>query len=233
MITKNNTILVFDLDDTLYKEIDFLKSAYKEIAYFLSKETEVSFELILVEMIKYYYEGLNVFKEIINKCNLNDDDGYVFGCLINIYRNHKPQIRLDNKNEHLLLRLKDKVFKVGLITDGRSTQQRNKIQALGLSNYFDDIIISEEFGTEKPSLNNFRFFEDRYGRALNYIYVGDNTKKDFIAPNKLGWYSICLLDDGNNIHKQSFNLEKKRQPIQIITNLLEIEFALSKVKNEL
>jgi len=31
MIIKD-TVVVFDLDDTLYKEIDFLKSAYKEVA---------------------------------------------------------------------------------------------------------------------------------------------------------------------------------------------------------
>ena len=27
-----NKVFVFDLDDTLYKEIDFLRSAYREIA---------------------------------------------------------------------------------------------------------------------------------------------------------------------------------------------------------
>lgn len=32
----STTTLVFDLDDTLYKEIDFLKSAYQQIAQHLN-----------------------------------------------------------------------------------------------------------------------------------------------------------------------------------------------------
>ena len=36
-------VVIFDLDDTLYQEIDFLKSAFKEISDILSTEfTEVS-----------------------------------------------------------------------------------------------------------------------------------------------------------------------------------------------
>ena len=181
---------------------------------------------------KIQFSTMQACCEIINKYYLNDED-IVVDDLITLYRNHKPQIRLNHKNEHLLFRLKEKVFKVGLITDGRSTQQRNKIHALGLSDYFDDVIISEEFGTEKPSLKNFKYFEDKYSDALNYIYVGDNTSKDFIAPNALGWHSICLLDDGKNIHKQSFELEKKNQPSKIITDLLEIELVLNLINEKL
>ena len=33
----NNTHIVFDLDDTLYKEIDFVKSAYNYINNYINK----------------------------------------------------------------------------------------------------------------------------------------------------------------------------------------------------
>ena len=32
MILETNNVVVFDLDDTLYKEIDFLKSAFHDIS---------------------------------------------------------------------------------------------------------------------------------------------------------------------------------------------------------
>ena len=32
--------------------------------------------------------------------------------------------------------------------------------------------------------------------------MGDNLKKDFLTPNRLGWQTVCLRDDGRNIHKQ-------------------------------
>ena len=55
-----------------------------------------------------------------------------------------------------------------------------------------------------------------------YYYIGDNTKKDFIAPNKLGWETICLRDNGLNIHQQNFNLDSSFLPKYMINNLAEI-----------
>ena len=61
------------------------------------------------------------------------------------------------------------------------------------------------------------------GQPLDFIYVGDNTAKDFLYPNQHGWKTVCLLDDGQNIHKQSFDLAPEYRPQAIIHNLLELE----------
>ncbi|WP_157805311.1 HAD family hydrolase [Confluentibacter citreus] len=221
---KRDIVLVFDLDDTLYKEIDFLKSAFNDIARFLSSINNKPSEIILSEMIHYYESGLNVFDSILEKYTISHVSAKD---LIHMYRNHKPQICLSQERMELLAKLKQNVFKVGLITDGRSIQQRNKIDALGLSGYFDDMIISEEFGSEKPNINNFKFFINKYGDSFRYIYIGDNTKKDFIAPNQLKWCTICLMDDGKNIHKQSFDVDITNKPKYVINNLNEIETILN------
>lgn len=47
-------------------------------------------------------------------------------------------------------------------------------------------------------------YEKYPNSELAFYYVGDNTEKDFLAPNDLGWTTVCLLDDGRNIHKQDF-----------------------------
>ena len=44
------------------------------------------------------------------------------------------------------------------------------------------------------------------------MYVGDNTEKDFFAPNQLGWKTVCILNDGRNIHQQDFELKKEFLP---------------------
>ena len=92
---------------------------------------------------------------------------------------------------------------IGMITDGRTISQKNKINALGLERWFDEknIIVSEEFGSEKTDERNFRYFMESYPDC-SYFYVGDNPKKDFVVPNRLGWQTIMLKDNGQNIHKQ-------------------------------
>mgnify|MGYP001230488693 CR=1 FL=1 len=68
-----------------------------------------------------------------------------------------------------------------------------------LENIFDYVSISEEIGFEKPSLEGFKLIEEEFNRT-DYFYIGDNLKKDFIGPNGLNWITLCLIDNGRNIH---------------------------------
>lgn len=213
-ITKD-FIFIFDLDDTLYNEIDFLISGYnsiiKKLPFNLRKTT-------LTEMLKIFKNGGDAFDYIISKYNEYYEDKLE---LLLTYRNHFPDIKLFLGVEELLKELKENNIKIGLITDGRSITQRNKLKSLCIENYFCDIIISEESGFEKPSINNYLFFEKKY-KNHNFIYLADNIQKDFLVPNQLGWESICLLDNGNNITKQNFVLPKAYQPNKIIKSFLEL-----------
>lgn len=220
MIINNQLIVVLDLDDTLYNEFDFLKSAFHEISNYLSSIINIKEAFIFEAMLNYYNNNLNTFEEVLKTYKI---ETVTINQLINIYRNHIPKIQLSKSTESALMFLKQMSYKVGIITDGRSIQQRNKISALGLVDYFDDIIISEEFGSEKPNPNNFKFFMNKYGDEYQYVYIGDNVNKDFIVPNSLGWTSICLLDSGKNIHKQSFNLENYKMPLYVINDLKDIQ----------
>lgn len=162
-------------------------------------------------MLEAHYEGKNAFEQLNEFLGLE----IPISEYINIYRNHYPNIVLPIATECLLAELKNQGNILGLITDGRSIQQRHKIDALGLKQFFneEDIIISEEFGSEKPSEKNFFYFMNQYSEAEEYIYVGDNPQKDFLAPNRLGWYTLGLLDNGQNIHRQQMDLLEEYLPM--------------------
>lgn len=198
---KIKKIIIFDLDDTLYKEIYYLKSAYKEIACTLASNVGHSSDIIFSDLFKFYKNKQNAFELVLNKyaSSLSVSD------LLSIYRNHFPKICITKSKMNVLKYLKDNRIPMGLITDGRSVQQRNKLKALGIEEFFSEIIISEEFGSKKPNPENFKYFENIYGEA-SYFYVGDNVYKDFVAPNKLNWTTICLKDNGLNIHSQKVPL---------------------------
>ena len=108
-----------------------------------------------------------------------------------------------------------------IITDGRSISQRNKIHSLGIFEKVKNIIISEETGFDKSDKYNFKLIE-YLNENKKFIYIGDNTSKDFFMPNTLNWLTICLLDDGRNIHKQNFNLEEKFMPKNKINKLSDL-----------
>lgn len=202
-------VICFDLDDTLCKEIDYLKSAYREIAEYAAEHCHGCCAPVSVLAHKAYevmlaaYNGrLNAFEELNKFLGLD----LPIADYLYIYRNHKPNIALYEDVVRTLDALKAEGVRIGLITDGRSVQQRNKIEALGMGRWIknEDIVISEEFGSEKPALANYEFFMKRYPECQDFTYVGDNPRKDFIAPNALGWMTVSLKDDGRNIHRQDF-----------------------------
>ena len=215
-------VVVFDLDDTLYEEFDFLKSGFWAVASNLCPERVVE---IYERMLYLYDAGHNAFNDIAQEYNMDTS----VADMLKIYREHRPNISLSSEVIALLRFLIAKGCVVGLLTDGRKITQYNKIESLGLRDYVRqaNIVISEEFGSEKPNERNYRYFMERYPDDV-YVYVGDNLKKDFIAPNQLGWQTICLLDNGRNIHKQDMDLPQEYMPTVFVSNVTEIVKYLDK-----
>lgn len=175
--------VIFDLDDTLYSEKEYVKSGYKQIGEFFSEIPNMS-EKLWTEFLR----GGNAIDQVLKAEGRYSEENKA-ECL-RVYRFHKPNIHLYAGVEQLLIRLRARGLKIGVITDGRPEGQRAKIQSLGLKKWVDEIIITDELGGveyRKPNAKAFECMKQRIGvNFAEMAYVGDNPKKDFIAPEKLG-----------------------------------------------
>lgn len=185
-----NTVIAFDLDDTLYNEVDYLISAFHFIANKLDKQNHI---LVFDEMFSLYKKKNDVFLYLSEKYNVAKNS------LINDYRNHLPDIKPFDNVTDLFKRIRNNHGKIAIITDGRKNTQINKIKNLGLYDLVDKIVISEEIGTEKPNPLNYKAIEEYFNKS-HYTYIADNIKKDFVTPNSMGWATIGLNNNGKNIH---------------------------------
>ena len=192
------TGVIFDLDDTLYSEKDYVKSGYRAVARFLEATDTgdgITCDILFNRLWDHFVAGKKPIDELlseIGKPELKQD------CL-EIYRDHMPDIQLYEGVHALIEELKDRGIKVGIITDGRVNGQKNKIKALGLDDMVDDIIITDELGGEqfrKPNDIAFRIMQCRWRLPVETLaYVGDNMAKDFQAPRQLGMKSIFFMND--------------------------------------
>ena len=222
-------VVVFDLDDTLYKEIDFLKSGYLEVAKMVGKRYGLESCGVYDQLLSWYYKGENAFACLNEKYGLNNPiEDY-----LNIYRFHQPTLSLSAETKEALSGLKDMDAAMGIITDGREITQKQKIEALGLTEWIsmDNVLINVKKAHFKP--NNWSFermkqkcYEQYQDMNLSFYYVGDNPEKDFIVPNQWGWETICLLDDGRNIHHQNFDLPQDFLPKHKITDIKDLLYGL-------
>ena len=215
-------VVVFDIDDTLHKEIEYMKSAYRLIAKELWDDKWYEH---YTQMLADYHAGVNVFEKI---CAQRAD--VELAGLLNMYRFGVHELTLDDEVVEVLSSLKAKGVILGIVSDGREVTQMNKVEALGLIRWIDAdcIVINSDSKLFKPNPSGYErlvaAIRAKYGDELfEYTYVGDNLKKDFIVPNALGWNTICLKDDGRNIHKQDFDAASgDAMPKKVIASLREL-----------
>lgn len=188
---RNQPILgvIFDLDDTLYSEKQYVRSGYKAVAKLLGDMTFAD------RLWIYYEDGKQAIDELLNELGCMDRKEE---CL-EAYREQIPEITLYDGVVDLIFELKNKGIKVGIITDGRVSGQRKKIRALGLDKLMDDIIITDELGGiqfRKPCDIAFRIMQCRWRLPFEQmIYIGDNAVKDFQASRQLGMRSLYYRNE--------------------------------------
>jgi putative hydrolase of the HAD superfamily len=210
---KANTILVLDLDDTLYKEADYVLSGIEHTVSLIKKIKNID---LIDKLLEFHHsQPKGDFLEFA--CIAAALPASAKESLLWSYRTHLPNIHLSDITRHWLTTSRKNYHAVAILTDGRSVTQRLKLAALGLTDF--PVYISEEWNSEKPHLKRFLAIQERW-KNKNYIYIGDNLKKDFIAPKELGWITIGLQDDGRNIHPQN-EMDATCHPKYWIKNLTE------------
>lgn len=182
--------VIFDLDDTLYSEKDYVRSGYAAVAKAFPQIEDMEGKLW-----RAFLQKLPAIDSVLEREELFTPENKEKA--LRAYRTHSPEITLYPGVAELLLRLKQ-TKKLGLITDGRPEGQYLKIVALDISKYFCKIIVTDELGGpafRKPNETAFH----RMQQALQVpfekmVYIGDNTRKDFVAPQKLGMRSCYFAN---------------------------------------
>lgn len=193
--------VVFDLDDTLYGEKEYVRSGYRAIADAIPQIEEMDKKLWEAfeqkkSAIDAVLEAEGIYnEEIKQKC-------------LSIYRFQQPDIHFYEGAKELLQKLRLEGYKLGVITDGRPEGQRAKIKALGLEELVDYIIVTDELGGveyRKPNPAAFIKMQEVFGVAFEEMcYLGDNIRKDFVAPEMLGMRSFWFQNtDGLYFQKNT------------------------------
>jgi putative hydrolase of the HAD superfamily len=185
--------MVFDMDDTLYEEKEYVKSGFKSLDEWIIQKFELTgFYESALELFNSG-ERKFLFNKTLEKLNLKYDD-MLIKHMVDQYRSHEPDIHLSEDAEWVFENLRNTV-KIGLISDGYLVAQEKKVNALKIQEKFHSIILTDRLGKEywKPSHIPY----EQASLELNVphdqcVYVGDNINKDFITPKKLGWATIHI-----------------------------------------
>lgn len=189
--------LVFDLDDTLYPERDFVRSGFRAVDDWLRTARGIDGFLTAANTLFSAGRRQRVFDEALVFLN-QTADAVLVSEMLAVYRGHQPDIMLPAESQSVL-EWAERRFNLAVVTDGYASVQRLKLAALGLDLRVSCCVITDELGRDrwKPHPAGFeRVMAHFPGPSQGYVYVGDNPRKDFIAPRHLGWGTIRFRRQG-------------------------------------
>lgn len=188
--------VVFDLDDTLYLESEYVASGFRAVAGELGRRTGMPHQGLFAFLWERFASGkrgdhfdrlLEHHPGLSSIANTAE--------LISLYRNHPPAIGLLVGVRETLALLEEAGVQLGLITDGPVASQTAKIRTLGLESRIAHRVQTDNWGLQyrKPCTRAFVHMASRLEvNPEQCIYVGDNPQKDFTGPNLLGWNTVRL-----------------------------------------
>jgi len=190
--------VVFDLDDTLYLERDYAHSGFDAVAERFAGDIGAGFDI--AARCRQLFDSphrARVFNTLLAEAN-PPHAGALLTRMIEVFRTHTPRIALTRDADRAIHRL-GQHLKLGLISDGFLVAQQAKVRALGLEQRLDAIVLTDQWGRPywKPHPRAF----ETIARCLHVtpqscVYVADNPRKDFVAPNALGWTTIMIRRPG-------------------------------------
>jgi putative hydrolase of the HAD superfamily len=189
--------VLFDLDDTLYPERQFVEGGFRAVARFLAERFSRS-ERALAERLRELHarDGRGrLFDTLLAELCLDQEPDLVLACLL-VYRTHRPVLTPFPGVEATLAELRSAGVATGLVSDGHAAVQRRKLAGLGtIADRLDVVVMTDELGPRyaKPSPLPFRVA----CRILDVspslaVYVGNDPRKDFEGAREAGLFTVRL-----------------------------------------
>lgn len=184
--------IIFDLDDTLYPERDYVLSGFRAVSQWADRHLGIPAESGYDELSCLFLAGVrgDTFNRWLSSHYLPTEPSVLQ--LVKVYRGHKPAIEPFRGIPALLEGLHQR-YRLGLVSDGYLQVQQSKLEALRLGHHFDAIVFSDEYGREawKPSTRPFEIMLKRLQTAPSRaVYVADNPRKDFLGARSIGMCTI-------------------------------------------
>ncbi len=191
---------IFDLDYTLYNEMQFFDSGMKDVSEYVSEKYNISAKEVYdfcIGSVKKEGRG-KTYNRLCEEYDLDEDPMK----LVEVYRATRPKLYLYEEAEEVLKVLKKEGKLIGVITDGNAKVQEAKVELLGLFDIIDALVLPDalvidgETHFTKPNPVVYEACLEKLGvKPEEAVYIGDNPAKDFAGAKKIGMKTIQIVRD--------------------------------------
>ncbi len=219
--------IYFDIDDTLYDTSGFAKLARKAALNVMiesglpldQKEAYSLLRQIIDEKGSNYSRHFNV----LTKRVFGEEKPILIALGMITYHNVKfALLRPFPHTISTLMYLKGKGYKLGVISNGITIKQWEKLIRLSIHHFFDEVVTSEEVGAEKPDTRIFKEALKRMGcKAKESIMVGDKFNEDILGALEVGMSAILVNSTLSRGEKEYIKREELN--VKVIPHIGELK----------
>ena len=184
--------LLIDLDDTLYDERTYVLSGFRAVAEELAQRHPRLDAAALAAGMEAELDAHGrgrIFDVVLAQAGLAASPALI-GELVGIYRDHRPTISLWPGVADTLAALA-KSYRLAVVTDGLALMQSRKVEALGVADLVDEVLLCWEHAAPKPDpacyLEALRRMDAFPAQA---VVIGDNPGHDMAAAAAVGCRSV-------------------------------------------
>lgn len=221
--------VIFDFDGTVSNR---QKNAYSVFeGYFrqyFSDLSDLEYEAVLQDMMLYDCNGsINVGLRLVPFIrkygdHLPEDFSDVFVPFY--FKTMYKSTTLKPETREVLETLKKQGYKLGLLSNGDSVSQHNKIKKVEIEDLFDEVIVSGDISIDKPDRRIFDIMTKRLGiKNGECMMVGDVFSSDILGAHNAGILPVWISTD--------FEKPAKHYTGYRISNLRELFVILEKENN--
>ena len=190
--------LIFDMDETLYPERQFIRSGFRAVAVELEQLYGLPANLAFGCLLRALREGKRQFA-LQSLCSTFDLPDTLVPHLVGVIRRHQPTLHLPAASVAALTRARADGWRLGVLTNGLPDVQARKVRALGLDLLVDAVVYAQEWGSGrgKPERDAFDVARNRLNTpAAETVFVGDDPWCDIVGARGAGLRTILLRRTG-------------------------------------
>jgi putative hydrolase of the HAD superfamily len=193
---KRPAAILFDLDDTLYPERQFVDGGFAAVAQFVASLTGRSSPAELTSRLiaLHHEQGRGrLFDTLLAELDLPVDGDLVLACVLT-YRTHEPSLQPFPGAVDVLRGVRAAGIRTGLVSDGHAATQHRKLSALpDVERLLDVVVMTDDLGDEHAKPSKMPFLVACRLLAIapaDAVYVANDSRKDFLGARGAGLRTI-------------------------------------------
>ena len=223
--------IFFDIDDTLYDSTELANRARMNAVLAMidagleEKNPRKVFSRLKKIVKKYGSNYQYHFSRLLEEFDMSENPAIIAAGVAAYHDTKLSYIKPFPDTVPVLLYLRDKGYKLGVISEGVAVKQWEKLIRLGLQHFFHEVILSESAEADKSTKRLYEVaLKAMDCKPWEAVMVGDKLDKDIKKAREVGLRTVWIK------HRKYGMRWLKGKPDFVIDSLIELPKVIAKIK---